>query len=149
MKDVHQVSMEMPSVLKTVGSVSVISVVLHHVMTGQVFVTVSLESQVTYVTDVRRVILDLAAVWVAVGVNAPLLPSVPPVTLLHTAASAARGLEAGTVSAACQDSGITAHPAARNVIVLRRIVTCTQESVYLRPRKSASVISTVMRVSGV
>lgn len=34
-------------------SVSAISVVLHHVMTGQVFVTVSLESQVTYVTDVR------------------------------------------------------------------------------------------------
>lgn len=73
--------MEMPSVPKTVGSVSAISVVLHHVMTGQVFVTVSLESQVTYVTDVRRVILDLAAVWVAVGVNVPLLPSVPPVTL--------------------------------------------------------------------
>lgn len=55
----------------------------------------------------------MAAVWVAVGVNAPLLPSVPPVTLLHTAASAARGLEGDTASAACQDSGITAHPAAR------------------------------------
>lgn len=55
----------------------------------------------------------MAAVWVAVGVNVPLLPCVPPATLLHTAANAIRGLEAGTVSAACQDSGITAHLAAR------------------------------------
>lgn len=55
----------------------------------------------------------MADAWVAVGVNVPLLPFVPLVTLLHTAVSAARGLEAGTVSTACQDSGITAHPAAR------------------------------------
>jgi len=55
----------------------------------------------------------LAAVWDAVGVNVPLLPCVAPATLSHTAASATRGLEADTASDACQDSGITAHPAAR------------------------------------
>lgn len=39
--------------LSVFQSVSVISVVLHHVMTGQVCVTVSPGSQVTYVTGVR------------------------------------------------------------------------------------------------
>lgn len=148
-KDVLRVSMVMPSVLRTVGSVSAISVVLHHVMIGQVCVTVSPGSQVTYVTGVRRVTLALAAVWDAVGVNVPLLPCVALATLSHTAASATRGLEADTASDVCQDSGITAHPAARNVIVQRRIVTCTQETVFPRPRKSASVISTAMRVFGI
>lgn len=61
----------------------------------------------------RGATLALAAVWDAVGVNVPLLPCVAPATLSHTAASATRGLEADTASDACQDSGITAHPAAR------------------------------------
>lgn len=61
----------------------------------------------------RRVTLDLAAVWVAVGVNVPLLPYVPLATLSHTAASVAQGPEVGIVSAACLDTGITAHLAAR------------------------------------
>lgn len=61
----------------------------------------------------RRVTLDLAAVWVAVGVNAPLLPYVPLATLSHTAASVAQGSEADIVSVACLDSGTTARLAAR------------------------------------
>lgn len=81
MKGVHLVSMATPSVLKTVKSASAISVVLHHVMTGQVCATVSLGSQVSCVTGVRTVILDLAPAWVAVDVNVLLLPCVPPATL--------------------------------------------------------------------
>lgn len=73
-------------------------------------------------------LVSLAAKDVA-GVNVALPPCGPPATPSPTVAPAVQGLEGATVSAACQDTGITARLAARSVTVRVVTVTCTQEIV--------------------
>lgn len=68
---------------------------------------------VSFPVSCRRVTLVSPAVRAAGGVNAGRLPFAPPAILSPTAVCAAPEPEGVTVSAACQDTGITALPAAR------------------------------------